>query len=69
MRTLWFTIKTLALLAAAVGYLFALVVLFLILKDPTVKPLFAWLALPMALAWVWVLWPEKADKGGANDPH
>jgi hypothetical protein len=64
MRTLWFVAKTLALLIAAAGYLYALVVVFFILKDPGIRPMFAWLALPFAIAWLWVLWPDAPEKIG-----
>lgn len=59
MRTLWLTVKALAGLALAVAYLLALLALFFFLRDPSIKPLLGWLALPLGATVVWVLWPER----------
>lgn len=59
MRTLWLTVKTLAGLALAIFYLLALLALFFFLRDPSIKPMLGWLALPLVATVAWVLWPEK----------
>lgn len=64
MRAVWLTIKALAGLALAVVCLLIALALFFLLRDPSIKPMLGWLALPFALFWVWLLWPEKESKGG-----
>lgn len=66
MRAIWLTIKALVGLALAVTYLLALLALFFLLRDPSIKPMLAWLAPPLVCFFIWLLWPERKE---GNDQH